>query len=151
MALFRRKGSKGVYMNLNRLFLNEFPKNVRRAFFLLIGGWGAHFLFLYLFFSLAQGTVPEKILYQQLAIVGLLGYFLYQAKKWARPLCLLCNVLIIVLYACFTVLFIQSRPGLGGLAVAVIVFFGAASYLLLGREAKAFFGGTEKNATENGQ
>ncbi len=137
-------------MNFNIPFLNDFPKSVGYAFLLLIGGWGGHLLFFYLFFSLSQGTVPEKMFYQQLIIVVLLGYFLYQAKKWARPLCLMCNALIIILYACFTFLLIQSRPGLAVLALAVITLFAAASYLLLGREAKAFFSGSPKNAANGG-
>jgi hypothetical protein len=129
-------------MNLNLPFSNAFPKSVAWAFYLLVGGWAGHLLFIYLFFSIAQGPIPDKILFQQLAIVGFLGYFLYRAKKWSRPLCLLCNALIIVLYACLAALFFQSRPWLGLLALWVVAVFAAASWLLLGRDAKAHFDGS---------
>ena len=126
-------------MSDNYLSLYDFPKSVRYAFFFLLAGWCWHLFFIYAFFTTAQDTIPTKMLYQQLAIAGLLGYFLYRAKKWARALCLLCNALIILLYGCFAALFFSSRLQLAVLAVVVIGCFAAATYLLMLREAKDFF------------
>ena len=137
-------------MSDNYLSLNDFPKSVRYAFFFLLAGWCWHLFFIYAFFTTAQDTVPTKMLYQQLAIAGMLGFFLYRAKKWARVLCLLCNTLIVLLYACFAALFVSSRLQLAVLAVVVIGCFAAATVLLMAREAKDFFSGKDGAAAGKG-
>lgn len=122
-----------------------FPGGVRTAWLWLGAGWGLHFLFLWLAFILGRQDLPEKILYQQVAIAALLFFFLYQGRKWARVLCLLCNALIILLYAAFAALFGGRSPELALLAVFVIGCFGAASGYFMTPAVRAFYAGAGAN------
>jgi len=123
------------------LNLKRFPRDVRYGLGLLLTGWAGHFVFLSLVFVVGQETPENKIVYQQVAIAAVLGYFLYLGKKWARVLCLLCNSLIIVLYLSFGVLFWTSHPPMRLLALGVVGCFAAATYFLMTRQAKMFYAG----------
>ena len=124
--------------------LSEFPRPVRYSFGLLLAGWVGHFVFIYLAFVAGREVPENKIVYQQVAIAVILGYFLYHGKKWARVLCLLCNSLIILIYLFFMMLFWKSRLPMGLLSFAVTGCFVVASYFLMTREAKAFYAGPEE-------
>jgi hypothetical protein len=122
------------------LNLNQFPRFVRYSLGLLLAGWLGHFVFIYLVFVAGQETPESKIIYQQVVIVSILGYFLYHGKNWARVFCLLCNSLIFLIYLCYVALFWTSITPmiLGSMAVAGGCF-SVASYFLMTREAKAFY------------
>jgi len=126
------------------LNLNRFPRDVRYGLGLLLAGWAGHFVFIYLVFVAGQETPENKIVYQQVAIAAILGYFLYHGKKWARVLCLLCNSLIIVLYLFFIALFWTARTPIAMLLLGALGCFAGATYFLMTRDAKAFYAGPVK-------
>lgn len=123
------------------LNLYGFPRDVRHALGLLLAGWAGHFVFIYLVFVAGHETPENKIVYQQVAIAAILGYFLYQGKKWARVLCLLCNSLMILLYLFFTALFWSSRLPTALLSLGILGCIAGASYFLMTRGARDFYAG----------
>ena len=133
------------------LNLNRFPRDVRRAFGLMLAGWAGHFVFIYLVFVVGSETPDNKIVYQQVAIAAILGYFLYHGKKWARVLCLLCNSLVIILYFFFLALFWASRTPIALLSLGTLGCFAGATYFLITRESRAFYAGpVEESGTGGG-
>ena len=128
---------------------NRFPRSVRLGFILLLGGWILHLGFVYLAFGVLLDDLPAKIIYQQVAIGGLLFFFLYRVKKWARVLCLLCNGLIIILYIGIAALFARQHQYLMLLAALVIGCFAAATFFFMAREARAFYAGPQDTASSS--
>jgi hypothetical protein len=114
----------------------EYPASVKNGILFLFAGWGCHYFFLYKFF---QGKIPQRMLFQQIAIGLFLCFFVVMAKNWARILCILCNVLIVILYSLFCALFYGSKTDFFILSGIVAILFSVATYYLAIEESSEFF------------
>lgn len=117
----------------NLMNLPAFPKTAKNGILFMYAGWVCFFvLFL---FVLKVPVEPRP------AISGILAcYCIMMLRNWARVLCILCNVFIILqlLIPAMT----QLSTGLvvhGSVTTLCVVCFGASSYFLLQKETKAFF------------
>lgn len=125
---------------MNDLFdkFKAFPPSFQKSFFFLISAWGCHFAFIYYYFTISTGELPSDILTQQAVIGGLILILLFIVKKWARILCILCNVLIVVLYGFVVALVYQNKLFIF-LCIATIILFCLSTYWLVVKETGEFF------------
>ncbi len=115
----------------------DYPVSVKMGFFFLLLGWGCHFLFL---FKIFDGSVPHNILRQQIAIAAILIALLLYLKNWARVLCIVGNILLILAYLMFAVVFYDAGKGsFGTMALVVLLFFGLSIYYWVRPETVRLF------------
>ncbi len=114
------------------------PASFKKGFYFLIGAWLTHFIFVYLFFTKGGEAIPDKILMQQAAIGGLMALFLFMIKKWARVLCILCNILIVVLYAA-VFLIVYTNKMFSSLCVLTTILFIISTYFLAIKDTAQYF------------
>lgn len=114
-----------------------YPAPLKQAFIFLLLGWFFHLGFLFIVF---EGTVPERILWQQLVILGFQITFLLYLKNWARVLCVCCNILLILLYIMFLVAFYDAgKPTFSLMAMVVICCYSLSAHLFSKNETIHFF------------
>ena len=112
----------------------SFPENVKNAIIFLYFSWVWLVVTLY--------SIDSKLLDPLILICGIaLCVLVPKIKNWARALCLLCNVLVILqasilAYVC---LFVTNNHKIGLMWVVCIIFFSIMSYYLLNKETAAFF------------
>lgn len=117
----------------NLLNLPAFPKTVKNGILFMYAGWVCFFI---LFLFVLKDPVEPRP-----AISGLLAcYCIMMLRNWARVLCILCNIFIIIqlLVPALTLL----GGGLvvpGGVIALCVACFAISSYFLFQKETKAFF------------
>jgi hypothetical protein len=108
------------------------PRPVRRAVILTFVGWGCFLLATYLFYD------PDSLF--KFAIAGgILCYYLYKSKRWARVIAMLASVFIIFYGGFFTVLFAGRNTVAMALSAANVAIFAAAFVYLLLPESNRYF------------
>lgn len=116
-----------------------FPPSVKNGFLFLLGGWLCNYLFFYSFFSTQSADMPLNLLFQQVMLGVLCCYFLLRVKKWARVLCLVGNIVIVVVYLFVMALLYATKPLFGLLAGVTAALFIFSTYFLAQKEAAAYF------------
>lgn len=125
-----------------REFMAEFkafPPSVKKGFLFLVGGWCCNYLFFYSFFSIQPDEMPMNLLLQQAMLGFLCFYFLLKVKNWARVVCIVGNIVIVVIYLFLLALLYAAKPYFGLLAAVTAALFSASTYFLLQKEAAAYF------------
>jgi hypothetical protein len=112
----------------------ESPPSVKNGFTVLVLAWMWHFITLYRFFL--NGQIPGN----QIIIGLLVCVFVFLLKNWARVLCLVCNILIILMYLFVGASFYDSgKIYFGLIALMNVALFSLASYFLLLGSSAAFY------------
>lgn len=118
--------------------LDAFPAMARKAVYLLIGGWiGHHLLFVAIFFQ-RTGQVPTNLLLRHFILGGVIIFFILKKKPWARWLAIMGNVMIIVYYIQWAVLY-HLNLAEQGMMVAIGLLFALSTVLLFKQETSEFF------------
>ncbi len=127
--------------------LNVFPESVKNAILFLALGWIWHYIALYTNFL--KGQIPTRQL-----IIGASMFFLVHQmtgkKGWARALCMLCNVFIIVQYLPLVVTFFGGGAFKFGLIAGLtVLLFSTSTYYFAIKESSVFFKKQEKQNEES--
>ena len=123
-----------------------FPTSVKKAFIFLVVGWVWHF------FSLYQYLYPGEIQTRQIISCLVICILTARILNWARALCILCNILIIVIYLFIAVSYCLSskiQPVLITVTLINIVLFSLSTYFFLLKESSTFFKTYHQNRTSN--
>ena len=122
-----------------------FPASVKNGFIFLAAGWAWHFFSLYRYFY--QGEIPGRQVIICIAILFLTA----RGLSWARVLCILCNILIVLIYIFLATSFLlHSRMQLGLIALVNIVLFSLSTYFFILRESSIFFRAGNRNRAGTG-
>jgi hypothetical protein len=116
-----------------------FPPTVKNGFLYLVGGWLCNYFFFYSFFSTQADEIPMRLLLQQAMLGFLCFYFLLKVKNWARVLCLVGNIVLVVVYLFVMALLFGAKPYFSLLAAATAALFSVSTYFLFQKEAAAYF------------
>jgi hypothetical protein len=122
-------------MEFNMSFLKDltrFPKKARYGIAFLVAGWIWFFLTVYVIL----GEIPGKIFAAGIGIT----FLVFKGYNWARILCILFNLLIVI----YVLFFVFHLWGIGrgseGLCLAAnIILFGYSSYYFLAKETSDYF------------
>jgi sensor histidine kinase YesM len=121
-----------------------FPASVKKAFVFLIAGWAWYFFSQY--YYLNPGEIQPRQVISCLVICTLTA----RALNWARVLCILCNILIVVIYLFIMVSDLLSpgiRPVLIAASLINITLFSLATYFFLLKASSTFFKTYHQNRT----
>lgn len=111
-----------------------FPNSVRNAIVFLIAGWLWHYVSLYRYFY--GGNIP----FRQIVIGVSVCFFVFRIRNWARVLCIVCNILIVVMYLTVTVSFLTAgKTHYAMVAGFNVILFSLATYFLVVGESSRFF------------
>ena len=122
----------------------SFPNSVRNAILFLFAGWVWHYISLYRYFF--RGEVP----FNQIVIGLSICYFVFRIKSWARVLCIVCNILIVVMYLSVFLSFLAAgKTHYAAVSGINVVLFSLASYFLFVGESSRFF--KEKNPRQDAE
>jgi hypothetical protein len=80
-----------------------------------------------------------NLLFQQVMLGVLCCYFLLKVKKWARILCLVGNIVIVVVYLFVLALLCATKPYFSLLAGVTAALFILSTYFLAQKESAAYF------------
>lgn len=112
--------------------LGRMPRPVQRAVLLTFAGWGCFLFATYAFYD------PNAFF--KFAIAGgIVCYYLYQSKRWARVIAMLASVFIVFYGGFFTVLFAGRNTVAMVLSAANVALFAAAFFYLLLPETNRYF------------
>ena len=126
---------------------SAFPAKVKYGFYCLVFGWLWNFFFLYKVFD---RHIPEKILIQQMVICGILCYFVFKEKNWARVMTMVANLMLIVLHALIFLLFLKTRTELSAISAINIVAFSVSTFFFFSKEAATHYKSIlKKDSKEN--
>jgi hypothetical protein len=112
--------------------LDQMPRPVQRAVLLTFAGWGCFLLATYLFYD-------PNALFKFAIAGGIVCYYLYQSKRWARVIAMLASVFIVLYGGFFTVLFAGRNTVAMVLSAANVALFAAAFIYLLLPETNRYF------------
>jgi hypothetical protein len=112
---------------------------VKNGFLYLVGGWLCNYFFFYSFFSTQADEIPMNLLLQQAMLGFLCFYFLLKVKNWARVLCLVGNIVIVVVYLFVMALLFGAKPYFSLLAGVTAALFSVSTFFLFQKEAAAYF------------
>ena len=112
--------------------LERMPTPARRGVVLTIAGWCCFLFATYVFYD------PSSFL--KFAIAGgIICYYLYQSKRWARVMALLASVFIVMYGGFFTYLFAFQNTVATLVSLANVLLFAAAFYYLILPESNRYF------------
>lgn len=112
--------------------LDRMPTPARRGVVLTIAGWCCFLFATYAFYD------PASFL--KFAIAGgIICYFLYQSKGWARVMALLASVFIVLYGGFFAYLFAARNTVAAIVSLANVLLFAAAFYYLILPETHRYF------------
>ena len=127
-----KKGSNFIANTLAEF--RESPPSVKNGLTILVLAWVWHFITLYRFFL--NGQVPGN----QIVIGLFVCVFVFLLKNWARVLCIVCNILIILMYLFVGASFYSSgKVYYGLLALMNVSLFSLATYFLAIGSSSAFY------------
>ena len=111
-----------------------YPASVRNAIMFLCFSWLWHYVSLYRYFF--HGDLP----FNQIVIGVSICYFVFRIKNWARVLCIVCNILIIVMYLSLTFSFMTAaKTHFAAISGINVLLFSMATYYLFVGESSRFF------------
>jgi hypothetical protein len=112
--------------------LEQMPRPVRRAVILTFLGWGCFLLATYAFY--------DRNSFFKFAIAGgIVCYYLYQSKRWARVIAMLASVFIVFYGGFFIVLFAGRNTVAMVLSAANVALFTASFIYFLLPETNRYF------------
>jgi len=112
--------------------LNLMPRSVRVAVLLTFSGWCCFLFATYAYYD------PDSFF--KFAIAGgIVCYYLYKGKRWARVMAMLSSVFIVLYGGFFASLFAGHNPTAMAFSVANVVLFGASFYYLVIPATGRFF------------
>ena len=112
--------------------LDRMPAPTRRGVVLTIAGWCCFLFATYAYYD------PSSLI--KFAIAGgIICYYLYQSKRWARVLALLASVFVVMYGGFFAFLFAPQNLFAAAVSAANVVLFGAAFYYLILPETNRYF------------
>ena len=125
---------KGLFDKIKEF--KDFPLSVKNALLLVFISWGWCFLILYLYLY----HPPERIPYRQ-AISGVaICISVLTIKNWARMLCLLCNVMIIIQFLPVFLTHTMNDNIIPGIVIGLnLILFGISSYYMFTKTTAEFF------------
>ncbi len=128
----------------------EFPNSVKNGILFLVTAWLFSYFFLYKLYAAFPGKFPEKFIYQQAAMGLFMTYFTVKIKNWGRVLCILCNIMISLLYILLSAHFFSvGYKNLSVLLSMDVGLFAMATYYLLVKETSDFFKAHNKKDPED--
>ena len=116
---------------------NSYPTHIKLAIISLSLGWLVHLLFYYKFFT---GESLARNDYLMFSVGIAICFFIAGINKWARPLCLFFNFIIIFMYSVLLYVYLQ-KPDFdrGVVSMTVLALFSLSTYLLLRRDTITYF------------
>ena len=130
--------------DLRKEFL-KLPDSLRKAFISLVLGWGIHLGIVTLLF-----LDDRKIVIQNIVIFAFVVIFVMVKKRnWARTLCLISNLLLMLFYVFTALLMAGGRPAIAALAGINTGIFVVASWFLMKKETVAYFKSLMPQADES--
>ena len=122
--------------------LEQMPRPVRLGVILTFLGWGCFLYATYAFYD------PNSFV--KFAVAGgIVCYYLYRCKRWARVIAMLASVFIVFYSGFFTVLFVGRNTPAVALSAANVVLFVAAFYYLILPETNRYFKQTDPPAVKS--
>jgi len=122
--------------------LDQMPLPVRRAVILTFIGWGGFLLATYAYYD------PNSFF--KFAIAGgIVCYYLYKSKRWARVIAMLASVFIVFYGGFFTVLFAGRNTVAMVLSAANVALFAAAFVYFLLPESNRYFKRADAGAEQS--
>jgi succinate-acetate transporter protein len=111
------------------------PVTLQKAFISLGVGWMIHLVIVFLLFHNDQ-----KIVVQNVAIgVFVLVFVVIKKKNWARTLCLIANLLLLLFYLFTTLLMHAGQPEIAALSGLNAGIFAIASWFLMKKETATYY------------
>lgn len=118
------------------------PDSLKNGIMFLFAGWIWYYISLY---TNLLGEIPPRQLAVGLSVCFLI-FMMIEKKKWARPLCILCNIFIIIQFVFSSIgFFNRAEFKLAGMTAVVVLFFSISSYYLAIKESSEFFKDHEKD------
>jgi hypothetical protein len=112
--------------------LEQMPGSVRNAVLLTFMGWGCFLFSTYAFYD------PNSFL--KFAVAGgILCYYLYKSRRWARVMAMLASIFIVLYGGFFAFLFAGQNTPAMLLSVANVALFAASFYCLVLPETNRYF------------
>lgn len=116
---------------------DTYPTFIKMAIVSLSLGWLVHLVFYYKFFT---GETLARNDYLMFSVGIAICFFIAGINKWARPLCLFFNFIIILMYSVLLYIYFQkSDYDRGVVSITVLALFGLSTYLLLRRDTITYF------------
>jgi len=116
---------------------DTYPTFIKMAIVSLTLGWLIHLVFYYKFFT---GETLARHDYLMFTVGIAICFFVAGINKWARPLCLFFNLIIILYYLVMLYGFwYESDVDRGVVSFTVLVLFSLSTYLLLRRDTITYF------------
>ncbi len=114
----------------------DFPQSVKNALVLMFISWGWCFLTLYLYLY----HPPEQIPYRPVIAGVAICISILMIKNWARMLCLLCNVMIIVQFSPLFFTYAMNDNIIDGLVIGLnLILFALTTYYMFIKSTAEFF------------
>ncbi len=112
----------------------ESPQSVKSGLTVLGLAWVWHFITLYRFFL--NGQIPGN----QIVIGTLVCLFVFLMKNWARILCIVCNILIMLMYLFVGASFYaKGNIYFGLIALMNVALFSLVTYFLMLGSSAAYY------------
>jgi len=128
---------------------DTYPTFIKLAIITLALGWLVHLVFYYKVFT--DDTLVRRD-YLMFTVGIAICFFIAGINKWARPLCLFFNFVIILFYLLLLYIYIQKpQYDLSVVTVTVLILFGLSSYLLLRRDTIAYFNSFNEDTAADGK
>jgi len=115
------------------------PKSVRVATLLTFVGWSCFLFATYTYYD-------ADSFFKFMVAGGIVCYYLYKGRRWARVMAMLSSVFIVLYGGFFTFLFAGQNPTAMVVSAANVVIFAASFYYLAIPETGRFF---KKDAPPN--
>ncbi|MDM8525000.1 hypothetical protein QUF80_16640 [Desulfococcaceae bacterium HSG8] len=127
-------------MSEKTLNFKEFPSSMKNGILFLIIGWVWHYFFLYRFSKFPSVDIQPKMVLSHLVLGLGICYCVIKVKKWARPLCITGNSIIIIYHLFFMSLFVLgNKMNLSVLSGIIVIFFSISTYYLAIKKTSKFF------------
>ena len=112
-------------------------------------GWLVHLVFYYKVFTDDTLVRRDYLMF----VVGIsICFFIAGINKWARPLCLFFNFVIILFYLLLLYIYFQKPDyDLSVVTATVLILFGLSTYFLLRRDTIAYFKSFNDVASADGK
>lgn len=124
---------------------STFPNSLKNGIILLYAAWIWYFMVLYLFFF--GGAIPTRQL-----ISGFIACTcIFTLKKWARALCVLVNVFVIIqiLPASLSLLGMENKFQSGLYLLVAVVLFAGSSYFFLIKQTSDYLKSENETDADN--
>ena len=128
---------------------DTYPTFIKMAIITLSLGWLVHLVFYYKVFTDDTLVRRDYLMF----VVGIsICFFIAGINKWARPLCLFFNLVIILFYLLLLYIYIQKPDyDLSVVTVTVLILFGISTYILLRRDTIDYFRSFNGDTSADGE